>query len=96
MTSIIHEIKIIQSIYEKRFGIEKCFQDEKSSGFNIEKTKIRKYERFKRMFFCVALSQLMTVVVGEYISSKNHPIKKIMGFYRVSLSLFKKHPKKFY
>ncbi len=32
------------SRYEKRFSIEKCFQDQKSSGFNIEKSKIRKEE----------------------------------------------------
>ena len=33
------EEKILASdAYKKRFSIEKCFQDQKSSGFNIEKT----------------------------------------------------------
>ena len=52
-------------IYEKRFSIEKCFQDMKSSGFNIEKSKIRKYDRFKRMCFLTSLAQLFAVIVGE-------------------------------
>ncbi len=38
-----------KEIYEKRFKIEKLFQDNKSSGFNIEANKIKKYDRFKRM-----------------------------------------------
>jgi hypothetical protein len=37
--------------YSKRFGIEKLFQDLKSSGFDLEQTKIRKYLRFKRLIF---------------------------------------------
>jgi len=63
-------------IYEKRFGIEKCFQDMKSSGFNIEKSKIRKYDRFKRLCFVVCLAQLFAVIVGEYIQNQKHPLKK--------------------
>jgi len=38
-----------QKIYENRFKIEKCFQDLKSSGFDIEKSKIRKYSNDKRL-----------------------------------------------
>jgi transposase len=64
------------AIYQKRFGIEKCFQDQKSSGFNIEKTKIRKYDRFKRLYFTMCLAQLFIVILGEYLTNKNHPLKK--------------------
>jgi len=63
-------------IYAKRFGIEKCFQDQKSSGFNFEKTKIRKYDRFKRLYFSICLAQLFVVILGEYIKNENHPLKK--------------------
>jgi hypothetical protein len=63
-------------IYPKRFAIEKCFQDEKSSGFNIEKTKIRKYDRFKRLYFTVCLAQLFIVMLGEYVANEDHPLKK--------------------
>ena len=62
--------------YQKRFSIEKCFQDEKSSGFEIEKNKIKKYSRFKRLYFSMCLAQLFTVVIGEYVSNQNHPLKK--------------------
>jgi len=62
--------------YEQRFSIEKCFQDQKSSGFEIEKCKIRKYDRFKRLYFLMCIAQLLIVIAGEYIETKNHPLKK--------------------
>ena len=78
----------VSEIYEKRFGIEKCFQDQKSSGFNIEKTKIRKYDRFKRLYFSVCFAQVIVVVLGDYMVSKNHPIKKNFSTYIGVISAF--------
>ncbi|WP_341808143.1 hypothetical protein [Wolbachia endosymbiont (group E) of Neria commutata] len=63
-------------IYKKRFKIEKYFQDQKSSGFDIEKTKIRKYERFKRLLYLVGLSKMFAVFLGNFLLSKNTGIKK--------------------
>jgi hypothetical protein len=54
--------KNLSKIYEKHFATEKCFQDRKSSGFNFEKMKIRKYDRFKRIYFTVCLAQLGIVI----------------------------------
>jgi hypothetical protein len=65
-----------KNTYEKRFSIEKCFQDQKSSGLNIEKCKIRKYDRFKRLYFAACLAQLFIVMIGEYIENEEHPLKK--------------------
>lgn len=76
LTSLPAKVDKIHDLYRGRFGIEKCFQDQKKSGFNIESTKIRKYDRFKRMYFCVCMAQVFTVIVGEFLQSKNHPIKK--------------------
>ena len=76
MTSLESSGESVKQIYEWRFGIEKCFQDQKSSGFDIEKTKIRKYDRFKRLLFCVCLAQVLTVFLGEFISSIRHKLKK--------------------
>jgi hypothetical protein len=76
------------AIYQKRFAIEKCFQDQKSSGFNIEKTKIRKYDRFKRLYFTMCLAQLFTVILGEYITNENHPLKKKFPVTGTLLSAF--------
>lgn len=64
------------SKYQKRFAIEKCFQDQKSSGFDIESSKIKKYSRFKKLYFTTCLAQLFLVVIGEYVTNQNHPLKK--------------------
>lgn len=63
-------------IYEKRFKIEKFFQDSKSSGFDIEKTKIEKYDRFKRLLYCVALSHMLAVILGNFLNNTKNNIKK--------------------
>lgn len=82
--------------YEQRFSIEKCFQDQKSSGFEIEKCKIMKYDRFKRLYFLMCIAQLLIVIAGEYIETENHPLKKtfpitadmISAFSRLDLNYF--------
>lgn len=64
------------AIYEKRFKIEKNYQDCKSSGYNIEKNKIRKYDRFKRLLYIVVLSHCLTSIIGSIINYTNNNIKK--------------------
>ncbi|GHT97076.1 hypothetical protein FACS1894126_0290 [Alphaproteobacteria bacterium] len=86
--SSLSDDKSFSEIYEKRFGIEKRFQDQKSSGFDIEKTKIRKYDRFKRLYFSMCLAQLFAVLVGEYVQNNNHPLKKNFIFLRTCYQHF--------
>ncbi|GHU13047.1 hypothetical protein FACS189449_07840 [Alphaproteobacteria bacterium] len=86
--SSLSDDKSFSEIYEKRFGIEKCFQDQKSSGFDIEKTKIRKYDRFKKLYFSMCLAQLFAVLVGEYVQNNNHPLKKKFHILADVLSAF--------
>lgn len=74
--------------YEQRFSIEKCFQDQKSSGFEIEKCKIKKYDRFKRLYFSVCLVQLLMVIVGEYVETEDHPLKKTFPITVSLISVF--------
>ena len=62
--------------YERRFKIEKLFQDQKSSGFNIENTKIRKYDRLKRLLFCTCISQALMLFTGDILKHNHHTIKK--------------------
>lgn len=66
----------LQNIYKNRFQIEKTFQDQKSSGFNIEKTKITLYSRFKKLLYCSYLSQNLLLFLGEYINENVDNIKK--------------------
>jgi hypothetical protein len=56
--------------YARRFKIEKCFQDLKSSGFDMEKTKIRKYSKFKRLLAMVMISHALLVFLGHLIVVK--------------------------
>jgi len=66
----------LQIIYKNRFQIEKTFQDQKSSGFNIEKTKITSYSKFKKLLYCAYLAQDLLLFLGEYISENVDTIKK--------------------
>ena len=63
--------------YEKRFKIEKNYQDCKSSGYDIEKNKIRKYDRFKRMMYLVVLAHALTCIIGHVRVTRNS-IKKTL------------------
>ena len=63
-------------IYKNRFKIEKIFQDLKSSGFDIENIKIKKYDRFKRMLFLCCFSYAIMVMLGDFIERKLPDIKK--------------------
>ena len=58
------------SLYSDRFKIEKCFQDMKSSGFNMEKSKIRKYSKYKKLLALCALAHALLVLLGHLIVVK--------------------------
>lgn len=60
----------MQKAYEERFKIEKCFQDLKSSGFNIEKSKIRKYTRYKKLLAMTMVAHTLLVLLGHVIVVK--------------------------
>lgn len=62
--------------YAKRFRIEKLFQNLKSSGFDIEKSKIKKYDRFKRMLFLSCFAHSILVLLGKFVNEKLPDIKK--------------------
>jgi hypothetical protein len=61
------DYKRATSIYKDRFKIEKCFQDLKSSGFNIEKSKIRKYSNYKKLLAIVMVAHTLLVMLGHII-----------------------------
>lgn len=55
------------SIYKDRFKIEKCFQDLKSAGFDIESSKISKYANYKRLLAIVMVAHSLLVLLGHLI-----------------------------
>lgn len=63
-------------VYANRFKIEKLFQNLKSSGFDIEKSKIKKYDRFKRMLFLSCFAHSILVLLGKFVNEKLPSIKK--------------------
>lgn len=63
-------------IYAKRFRIEKLFKNLKSGGFDIERSRIKKYDRFKRLLFLSCFSYSLLVILGKYIKEKIPVIKK--------------------
>jgi hypothetical protein len=63
-------------MYAKRFRIEKLFKNLKSGGFDIERSRIRKYDRFKRLLFLSCFAYSLLVLVGKYISDKLPATKK--------------------
>lgn len=62
--------------YGDRFKIEKMFQDQKSSGFNIESLKIESYSRFKRLLFCIFVAQTIMMFVGDWVKKEAVEIRK--------------------
>lgn len=90
MTHLDDSILSTQEVYQSRFAIEKSFQDQKSSGFDMEQSKIKKYNRFKRCYFCVCLAQVLAVSVGQLIHEADHPFKKrFPAHHAVILAYFK-------
>ncbi len=63
-------------IYKKRFRIEKLFQNLKSSGFDMENSKIKKYDRFKRILFLSCFAYSITILIGKFIDEKLPNFKK--------------------
>ena len=77
MTSLKEiDFKEIVISYENRFKIEKMFQDFKSQGFDIEKSKILKYSNFKRMFFITLIAKALLLFIGDWIEDNCDEIKK--------------------
>ena len=75
--------------YAQRFAIEKFFQDLKSSGFNLEHSKIRDYARFKRLLFLCCFAYSLLILLGDIVSEKYPQIKKkLTSPYKSVYSLF--------
>ena len=68
--------------YAKRFGgIEFIFKDQKSNGFNLEKTTTRNIEVFKKMFGATCVGVVWLTILGaDYVKNKIHYKNKI-NFY---------------
>ena len=66
----------VSSIYEQRFKIEKVFQNLKSSGFDIENSKIKKYQNFQRILFLSCFAYSLILLLGRIVDTKIVAFKK--------------------
>ena len=94
LTSNIQDISHFEAVemYKKRFKIEKTFQDLKSSGFDIENLKIKKYDRFKRMTFCSVVAYSLMILTGDFINQKYSALKKNSPTFLELISAYFKLP----
>ena len=75
-TSLNKNNNLVIEQYVKRFNIEKMFQDQKSSIFQIEQTQIKKYSKFKKLYYIVNLVQAMMMLMGYFLEEKLPELKK--------------------
>ncbi len=75
-------------LYQKRFSIEKMFKNVKSGGFDLEKLKIEKYDRFKKMLFIACIAYAIMIFSASFINNKVHHLKKNFSLHLNLLSAF--------
>jgi len=89
-----HSVDELCQEYQRRFKIEKVFQDLKSAGFDIEGSKIKKYDRYKRLLFLSMMSHAIMVLVGKIIDEEYPSLKKKSPLLTEILSVYFSLPDK--
>jgi hypothetical protein len=69
-----------------RFGIETFFSDQKSRGFNLDRSHISDPERLSRLLIATCLAYIWIIFLG--IMAKNGWVRIIYRTNRCDLSLF--------
>ena len=77
-----------QMFYKKRFLIETFFSDQKSRGFFIHKTRLKKAYRIDKLLICTCLAYIWLVCLGEFVKTDAKKYKKIARKDRKDISLF--------
>lgn len=52
------------------------FKNQKSGGFDLEKLKIEKYDRFKRLLFISGIAYSIMIFTGIKANNSSHSLKK--------------------
>jgi len=77
----------ISKLYKKRFKIETFFSDQKSRGFNIQRSKIGKPERLAKLLIATCLAYVLCIIAGVKCS-KSEFYSRVHRKDRCDLSLF--------
>lgn len=70
------KVALLAKLYRKRWGIEACFQQLKTRGFNLEDSHMYHLDRLKKLVGMIALSYGLCLSIGVYRHHKQKPISK--------------------
>lgn len=77
-------VKFMGQFYRKRWTIEKCFQNLKGRGFNLEMTHLTCLNKLKKLVALVSLAYSFCVTLGIYFHRKVQSIKIKNHGYKVA------------
>ena len=87
------EPKFLAQLYKKRWGIEVCFQNLKTRGFNLEETHLQDLKRIQKLIAMVSIAYAFCVSLGIYVNRKVKKIKvnvdnyKVNSFFRIGVNM---------
>ena len=76
------------SWYRRRFRIETFFSDQKSRGFNLQKSHLSAPERLQRLLLATCLAYIWIIYLGVQARSDPKTLRQIHRADRCDLSLF--------
>ena len=82
--------KFLAQLYKKRWGIEVCFQNLKTRGFNGEQTHLQDLKRIQKLIAMVSIAYAFCVSLGIYLNRKikvNVDNYKVNSFFRIGVNM---------
>lgn len=64
--------------YAQRMDIDESFRDDKSSGFDMEHTRLQHPERLERLLLAIALATLWCHELGEHVIAQGEKIRRMI------------------
>lgn len=78
--------KFLAQLYQKRWGIEVCFQNLKTKGFNLEDLHLQELSRIRKLIAIVSIANAFCVSLGIYMNQKFNKIK-VNSFFRTGMNM---------
>lgn len=75
-------------LYRRRFRIETFFSDQKSRGFNLQKSHLSSPKRIERFLIAACLAYIWMIYLGNSVKKNPHIMRLIHRVDRCDLSLF--------
>lgn len=76
------------ALYRRRFRIETFFSDQKSRGFNLQKSHLSSPQRIERFLIAACLAYIWMIYLGQSVKNNPHIMRLIHRVDRCDLSLF--------